>query len=104
MAHAAGAALSAQDTTQSEWERLYDSYLGLTQLVKGGVIEPHWMADGSSFWYAEGAPNETVIYRVDPEARTTTPLFDTARLRGALAAEHGHEPPYCGVPFDRFDF
>ena len=25
-------------------------------VVKGGSIEPHWMAEGSSFWYAEGDP------------------------------------------------
>ena len=104
MAHAAGAALSAQDTTRSERERLYDRYLGFTQLVKGGAITPHWMADGNIFWYADGAPDETVIYKVDPEARATTPLFDTERLRGVLAAELGHEPPSRGVPFDRFDF
>ena len=39
------------------------------------------MADGSRFWYAEGAPDNTVIYKVDPKANTKTPMFDTARLR-----------------------
>jgi len=72
--------------------------------VKGGSIEPHWMADGSSFWYAEGAPQNTVIYNVDPKANTKTPLFDTTRLRQALAGVLGSEPPYKGLPFDNFIF
>ena len=37
------------------------------------------MADASSFWYAEGAPANTVIYKVDPAANTKTPLLDTVR-------------------------
>ena len=62
------------------------------------------MADGSSFWYAEGAPDDTVIYKVDPEASTKTPLFDTARLRQALTALLGDEPPNKGLPFEEFTF
>ena len=62
------------------------------------------MADGSSFWYAEGAPANTVIYKVDPEANTKTPLFDTARLRQALTPLLGHEPPYASIPFKTFSF
>ena len=60
---------------------MYYRYLEFPSYVKGGAIEPHWMADGSSFWYAEGAPDNTVIYKVDPKANTKTPMFDTARLR-----------------------
>ena len=46
----------AQEAAQSEREAMYYRYLEFPSLVKGGSIEPHWMADGSSFWYAEGAP------------------------------------------------
>jgi hypothetical protein len=35
---------------------MYYPYLEFPSLVKGGSIEPHRMADGSSFWYAEGDP------------------------------------------------
>ena len=96
--------LPSQDAEQAEREAMYYRYLEFRSLVKGGSIEPHWMADGSSFWYAEGAPENTVIYRVDPQANTQVPLFDTARLRQALAPLLGDEPPYQGLPFEEFTF
>ena len=89
---------------QAEREAMYYRYLEFASLVKGGSVQPHWMADGSSFWYAEGAPANTVIHKVDPRANTKTPLFDTTRLRKALAPVLGHEPPYKGLPFDKFTF
>ena len=76
----------AQEPEQSEKETMYYRYLEFPSYVKGGSIEPHWMADGSSFWYAEGVPANTVIYKVEPRVNTKTPLFDTARLRQALFA------------------
>jgi len=94
----------AQETTQSEREAMYYRYLEFDSYVKGGSIEPHWMVDGSSFWYAEGAPENTVIWKVDPTANTKTPLFDTARLREALTPLFGQEPPYQGLPFEEFAF
>ncbi len=75
----------AQEAEQVEREAMYYRYLEWPQL-KGGSIQPQWMADGSSFWYAEGSPANTVIYKVDPRANTKTPLFDTTRLRKALAS------------------
>ncbi len=94
----------AEEASQSEREAMYYRYLEFPSLVKGGSVEPHWMADGSSFWYAEGAPANTVIWKVDPKANTKTPLFDTPRLRRALTDALGHEPPYKGLPFDKFTF
>ena len=96
--------VSAQEGEQSEREAMYYRYLEFPSYVKGGTIQPHWMADGSSFWYAEGAPANTVIWKVDPRANTKTPLFDTARLRQALTPLLGHEPPYQGLPFEKFTF
>ena len=96
--------LFAEESKQSEREAMYYRYLELDSYVRGGSIEPHWMADGSSFWYAEGAPGNIVIYKVDPRADTKTPLFDTARLRKALTSLLGHEPPFKGLPFDTFTF
>ena len=43
----------AQDTKQSERKAMYYRYLDFASYVKGGSITPHWMADGSSFWYVE---------------------------------------------------
>ncbi len=94
----------AQQAEQSEREAMYYRYLEFASYVKGGSIQPHWLADGSSFWYAEGAPANTVIYKVDPRASIKKPLFDTARLRQALTPLLGHEPPYQGLPFSDFSF
>ena len=94
----------AQPDAQSKREAMYYRYLEFPSLVKGGSIEPHWLADGSSFWYAEGAPENTVIYKVDPKTNTKTPLFDIARLRKALTPLLGNEPPFKGLPFEQFTF
>jgi len=96
--------LFAEESKQSEREEMYHRYLELESYVKGGSIEPHWMADGSSFWYAEGAPANTIIWKVDPRANTKTPLFDSARLRKELTSLLENEPPYQGLPFDKFTF
>ena len=52
-----------------------------------------------SFWFAEGAPENTVIWVVDPRKSTRTELFDTPRLRKAVAEKLGEEPPGAGLPF-----
>ena len=96
--------VNAQPKDQSAREAMYYRYLEFRSLVTGGSIEPHWMIDGSSFWYAEGPPENTVIWKVDPNANTKTALFDTARLRKALTPLLGHEPPYESLPFDTFAF
>ncbi len=94
----------AQEAELSEQEAMYYRYLEFPSYVKGGSVEPHWMADGSSLWYAEGTPENTVIYKVDPAGNTKAPLFDTARLRRTLTEVLGHEPPYEGLPFAEFRF
>ncbi len=87
-----GPVVPSQMASQSEREAMYYRYLEFPPYVKGGKVDPHWMADGPSFWYAEGAPANTVIviYKVDPKANTKKPLFDTARLRQALTPLLGH--------------
>jgi dipeptidyl aminopeptidase/acylaminoacyl peptidase len=62
------------------------------------------MADGNSFWYSEGTPENTVIWKVDPVVNVKEEVFDTGRLRDALEAELGHHPPCEGVPFSSFRF
>jgi hypothetical protein len=96
--------VKAQETTQSEREELYLRYMRFRSYIKGGIIEPHWMEDGNSFWFAECSPENTVIYLVDPTANKKTELFETVRLRKAIADVLGHEPPYKGVPFSDFIF
>ncbi len=96
--------VNAQPKDQSAREAMYYRYLEFASYVKGGSIDPHWMADGSSFWYAESAPENTIMYKVDPRANTKMPLFDTARVRQALTGLLGSKPPQRGLPFDTFTF
>jgi dipeptidyl aminopeptidase/acylaminoacyl peptidase len=102
-----GMSEDASELTPDEmYERALDATLTgkVPAMIKGGVfMDVNWMADGSSFWYTEGAPEDTVIHVVDPRKNTTGKLFDTARLRKALAAKLGKEPPHAGVPFAQFE-
>jgi len=97
-------ALSSYGTQASEREEMYQKYMNIGAYVKGGTITPNWMLDGNSFWFAEGGPQNTVIHKVDPVANTKEPLFDTPRLRTAIAEALGHEPAGLGVPFQQFSF
>lgn len=96
--------LQAKKNQQAEREAMYEKYLIFPSHVKGGTVTPHWMSDGRCFWYAEGAPANTVIYKVDPEANTKRLLFDVGRLRKALSTLLGHDPPHKGLPFTDFSF
>lgn len=94
----------AQQTEQSEREEMYRRHLRYTTYIKPAWIEPHWLVDGNTFWYASGAPDSIVISKVDPVANTKANFFDVARLRDALAEELGEEPLSKGVPFAEFTF
>lgn len=107
---------AAQESLDPERDSIYARYMSIPALIKGGVVCPdagalggapcavNWMADGQSFWFAEGQPDQTVIHRTDPATGTTESLFDTERLRAALTPLLGHEPAYRGLPFDSFTF
>lgn len=83
---------------------MYHRYLEFPSQVRGGSVEPHWLADGNRFWYAEGHPEETAIWIVDPIAGTKRLLFDVDRLRRTLATTLGQVVPHLGLPFDGFTF
>ena len=95
----------AQTPTRLSPDSLYNAYnMNFASFVRGGSVQAHWMQDGSSFWYTEGAPDSTIIYKVDPEANTRVVLIDPERLRRALAPLLDHEPPSRGLPFETFEF
>ena len=101
---AAGQA-AAQLPTLAERSEMYFRYLEIPDRMPGlALLEPHWLPDGDRFWYAAGAPEETVIFLVDPVANTRAEMFDTERLRKALGRVLGHPPPHRGLPFDDFSF
>lgn len=90
--------------TASDRDQLFASYLNFPDLVRGGAATPHWLADETRFWYAQGEPDARVVYVVDPQAGTHEPLFDVERLRAALADHLGHQAPSAGVPFADFAY
>jgi len=64
----------AEEDKYAKRNAVFYKYMRFSSLVKGGSVEPHWMADKNTFWYAEGFPDKTVIYRVDPKANTKESL------------------------------
>jgi dipeptidyl aminopeptidase/acylaminoacyl peptidase len=93
-----------QDKERSEREKLYFRYWNFNVFLRGNRIEPHWMSDGNSFWYALGPTENTKIYKVDPLADTTHEFFDQERLKKALEPIFPHQPDRKGLPFKDFIF
>jgi len=85
-------------------EAVYKRYLDFDTLVRGGRVTPNWLPDGSTFWYAQGEPNDRRIVKLDPATNSETSLFDAGRLRAALRDWLDSEPAGTGVPFERFHF
>lgn len=77
--------VDAHQVEQSERVVMCRRYQKFWDYVEG-VVKPHWLADGSSFWYAEGGPENRIIYTVNSEANTVAPLFDIQRVRSAGTA------------------
>ena len=82
--------LTVHAGTPEENEAVYRAYMQFGDMVEGGSVTPGWILGGPSFWYAEGGPQNTAIYRVDPVANTREELFDVPRLREALTEALGH--------------
>ena len=87
---------------ESKRVSMYRKYLDFSSHVKGGRVEANWMADGSSFWYADD--KEEVLWKVDPSTASRTPLFDNERLKASLEKALTDRQPGRGLPFDKFDF
>jgi len=93
---------AAQPADSARREAVYRRMLDLPSLVKGGAIQPRWMADSNSFWYVDSSPDRTVLLEVDPRTGGRTPLVDVARARTALRQALGHDAPYLGMPGSGF--
>ncbi|MDX1745443.1 MAG: DPP IV N-terminal domain-containing protein, partial [Halobacteriales archaeon] len=82
----------------SQRELVFRQYLELPERLRGGVIKPHWMPDGSSLWYAEELSGETRFYRVDPTSdpivsRIPRPPRDDERSTDRLSPARPGEIP-----------
>jgi len=97
-----GALATAVAAAQPPRDSVYRAMLDFPALVRGGQVEPRWMADRRSFWYIEHRADTAVALRVDPAAGAVSPLGDLARIRGAMRKALGYEPPRHGLPFTAF--
>ncbi|MDB4879641.1 MAG: family peptidase [Gemmatimonadetes bacterium] len=96
---AAAPPLAGQGRVAPAREEMYQRYRGIALAVRTPVVEPHWLADGTSFWYAqEVSADSTVIYVVAPPS-PARPLLDVGRVRAAVRRALGQEPPGRGLPF-----
>ena len=81
------------------WELSRQAF-DLSTRVRGGDIQPHWMADGNQFWFAESSSDRRTFVRVDPGRNVVESFFDEERLREKLATTVGHPVPGPGLPFE----
>jgi dipeptidyl-peptidase-4 len=91
-----------QPASPARRDSVYQRFLDLPSLAKGGTVQPRWMADSVRFWYVDSAPDRTVIQLVDPIAGRRAPLVDVGRARAAVGRALGHQPPYSGLPGSGF--
>lgn len=83
----------ARQADPAERDSAYRAYLGFGDLVRGGRVDPNWMADGDRFWYTEDGPDGTVAYLVDPDGDPVVFLLDPDRL-GEITASVDAEPDH----------
>ena len=67
-------------------------------LVSGGQVAATWMPDGR-FYYRRRLVAGSEFVVVDPARRTTSPLFDRARVAAALSSAAGTTYPATALPF-----
>lgn len=89
------------DDVEADAHGAFRACVDLPSLLKGGRVVAKWMGAGR-FWFVEGAPADTCIKVVDIATGACEALFDVRRVREALRAVIGREPPYRGLPFDSF--
>ena len=68
------------------------------ELVLGAKITPHWLADGSRFWYRVSTPAGPRFVLADPLAGIRTEAFDHDRLAKALAVAAGADIDPAALP------
>lgn len=74
----------SDDDSQAEREAISREYDDFPANMEGGRVQAYWMADGNSFWYAEGTSESTVIWKVDPVVKSKEPLFTFANAEGSV--------------------
>src|SRR5215472_3312733 len=88
-------------SAQASRDTVFTQTLSFPARIGNGSIEAHWMEDGTRFWYVGGQPGQWSFYKYDPTRKERTTLFDTSRVRNALAKITGEELPGTALPFNR---
>src|SRR5262249_39624336 len=63
-------------------------------------VQPGWIGKSDSFWYSYRTSKGVTYWRVDPERKVKTPLFDREKLTGQLA-ELSKKPVDATLPISR---
>ncbi len=82
----------------ARYERAEQMLSQWSVLVCGAAVVPHWIADGSRFWYLSETTTKS-FWIVDPLERIREPAFDHARLAEALAVASGDQVEADSLPF-----
>jgi len=95
----ATAATAAPDEVAAD-RSVFERYMMFDQLVDRCSVPTHWLSDGTNLWYTDRTRYPTQVSKFDAARGRSEPLLDMPRLRQAIAAELGTEPPVDVLPFD----
>lgn len=70
-----------------------DAVRAMNPLAQGGRVFPHWLGDGTRFYYTSEATDDHpgTTFLVDPRSGTRKPLFDSANVAKSLGALVGRQ-------------
>jgi dipeptidyl aminopeptidase/acylaminoacyl peptidase len=74
----------------------------VSPLVFHAGVRPTWLSD-DRFWYRNTTPDGTEFVLFDPVRGTRTPVFDQAKLAGALSVATGKAYRALHLPFTEFE-
>lgn len=98
-----GASPGTAETPETGWadrEARFEKFIHFGDLVKGGVVSPHWMEDGMRFWHAAGEPAGTRFLVTDAISGEQSELIPMDQVRRGLARLLKREEVGADVPLE----
>lgn len=94
------AAPAAGQTTEGAYRRA-EAFVPwkVSDLTSNTSVNPHWIDDGSRFWYRRETPNGHEFIFVDPDENVRRPLFDHERMARAISQATGKSFTAGRLPF-----
>ncbi|MEO6301589.1 MAG: DPP IV N-terminal domain-containing protein [Bacteroidia bacterium] len=83
---------------------MYHNYLNLPSYISYIPLYPHWLKDGSHFWYSEVINGKNMIYVFDPFKNKKSELFDSKKFVNSLSKYVDSSNLNNGIPFKDFEF